>query len=149
MKFSAIVCVFFLVSCSTRNHMSQRAGGVDVSVKSQLSADVDVDMTRKIVGKATHVRIFGIHTQSSRNYAEGVTYQTEGNGGGMFGLFGPGMEEEAKSAAAYNATVPSKADILVAPQYLVKVKSYFFGAYKEVQAQVWGYAGKIRDIKQK
>jgi hypothetical protein len=147
MKFLTIVSLIAFVSCSTTNNLSQKSSGLDVSVKSRLEADVDVDMTKKIVGKAHHVRIFGIHTQSSRNYADGVTYNGS-TGGGLFGFFGPGMEEEAKSAAAYNATVPNRADVLVAPQYLVKVKSYVFGLYKEVQAQVWGYSGKVRNIKQ-
>lgn len=147
MKFLTIALLTILASCSSTNHLSQKTGGLDVSLRSNLEADVDVDMTKKIVGKAHHVRIFGIHTQSSTNYADGVTYDGANGGGGLFGFFGPGMEEAAKSAAAYNATVPNKADVLVAPQYLVKVKSYVFGLYKEVHAQVWGYSGKVRDIK--
>lgn len=149
MKVLTVAALAVLVSCSTHNNLSQKSGGLHVDVKSDLHADVDVDMTKKIVGKAHHVRIFGIHTEKSRNYADGVTYPGHHEGGGLFGFFGPGMEEEAKSAAAYNAAVPNKADVIVAPQYLVKVKSYLFGLYKEVHAQVWGYAGKIRDIRQK
>lgn len=147
MKFLSVVALFALVSCSTTNHMSQKAGGLNVAVKSNLQADLDVDMSKKIVGKAHHVRVLGIHTQESMNYADGVSYDGA-SGGGMMSFFGPGMEEAAKSAAAYNATVANKADVIVAPQYIVKVKSYFFGAYKEVTAQVWGYGAKIRDIKQ-
>ena len=147
MKFLSVVALFALVSCSTTNHLSQKAGGLSVNVKSSLQADLDVDMTKKIVGKARHVRILGFHTENSTNYADGVSFEG-GSGGGLMSFFGPGMEEAAKSAAAYNAAVPNKADVIVAPQYIVKVKSYFFGAYKEVTAQVWGYGGKIRDIKQ-
>ena len=146
MKVLTVLALTALVSCSTTNNLSQKTGGMYVSVTSNLHADVEVDMSKKIVGKAHHTRILGFHTKSSTNYADGVTYDTGSTGGGLFGFFGPGMEEEAKSAAAYNATVPNKADVLVAPQYLVKVKSYFFGAYKEVQAQVWGYSGKVRNI---
>jgi hypothetical protein len=148
MKFLALFGLVALVSCSTTNHLSQKSGGMSVSVISNLEAEVDVDMTKKIIGKAHHVRILGIHTQSSTNYADGVTYDGGNSGGGLFGFFGPGMEEAAKSAAAYNATVPAKADVLVAPQYLVKVRNYVFGLYKEVQVQVWGYSGKVRNIKQ-
>ncbi len=149
MKFVLILALTVLASCSSTNNLSQKSGALNVSLKSNLHADVDVDMQKKIVGKAHHIRVFGIHTQSSTNYADGITYDgSAGNGGGLFGFFGPGMEESAKSAAAYNATVPHKADVLVAPQYLVKVNSYFFGIYKEVHVQVWGYAGKIRNIRQ-
>lgn len=145
MKFLTVLALAALVSCSHHNNYKQHAGSLDVSVHSHLEADLDIDMTKKIVGKATHVRIFGIHTESSTNYADGVNYG--GSSGGLFGFFGPGMEEAAKSAAAYKATVPNKADVIVAPQYLVKVKSYFFGAYKEVEAQVWGYGAKVKNIK--
>jgi hypothetical protein len=146
MRILALAGLVALVSCSHTNHMSQRSGGMHVAVNTNLEADIDVDMSKKIVGKAHHVRILGIHTQSSRNYAEGVTYDTDNSGG--FAIFGPGMEEETKAAAAYNATVPNKADVLVAPQYLVKVRSYVFGLYKEVSVQVWGYSGKLKQIRQ-
>lgn len=149
MKFMSILALAFLASCSTTNNLSQKGGGYNVQVKTNLQADLDVDMSKKIIGKARHVRILGFHTETSTNYADGVTYDGGAAGGGLFGFFsGGGMEEAAKSAAAYKATVPNKADVLVAPQYLLKVTSYFFGAYKEVTAQVWGYSGKIRNIKQ-
>ncbi len=148
MKFVLILALAVFASCSSTNNLSQKSGALNVSLKSNLHADVDVDMQKKIVGKAHHIRIFGIHTQTSTNYADGITYDGASGGGGLFGFFGAGMEESAKSAAAYNATVPHKADVLVAPQYLVKVNSYFFGLYKEVHCQVWGYAGKIRNIRQ-
>lgn len=146
MKFVLILALGGLVSCAS-NNLSQKSAPLNVSLKSNLHADIDVDMQKKIVGKAHHMRIFGIHTQSSTNYADGVTYEGSSQGGG-FGFFGPGMEEEAKSAAAYNATVPHKVDVLVAPQYLVKVNSFLFGLFKEVHVQVWGYGGKIRNIRQ-
>ncbi|MES2526737.1 MAG: hypothetical protein V4598_06605 [Bdellovibrionota bacterium] len=148
MKLILVSALAFLASCSTTNNLSQKSGGLNVAVKTNLQADLDIDMSKKIIGKAKHVRILGFHTESSKNYADGVTYDGGSAGGGLFGMFGGGMEESAKSAAAYNATVPNKADVLVAPQYLLKVTSYFFGAYKEVSAQVWGYSGKIRNIKQ-
>lgn len=145
--FVTILSLIALASCSTTHHLSQKAGKLDVSVKGNLQAEVEVDMQKKIVGKSHYSRLFGlIDLNGSKNYADGVTYDGEGGG---FLFFGGGVVEDAKSAAAYNATVPNKADILVAPQYLVKVNSWFFGAYKEVTAQVWGYAGKIKNIKTK
>ena len=74
MKFLTIALLTVLASCSTTNNLSQKSGGLNVSLRSNLEADVEVDMTKKIVGKAHHVRIFGIHTQSSTNYADGVTF---------------------------------------------------------------------------
>ena len=143
--FTLATSMLFLVSCSTTMNRSQRSGALDVKVKSDLHADLDVDMSKKIQGTAHHTKLFGfIDIKSSNNYADGVAYDGVGSGGSFFG---GGIVEEAKSAAAYKAVVPNQADVLVAPQYLIKVESYLFGAWKEVTAQVSGYAGKIRNIK--
>lgn len=149
MKFLSLAVIassLFLVSCSsTTMNRSQKSGSLDVSVKSNLNADVDVDMSKKISGTAKHTKLFGIFDiKTSKHYADGVAYDGGGSG---FSLFSGGIVEDTKSAAAYRAVVPNKADVLVAPQYLIKVESYFFGAWKEVTAQVSGYAGRIKSIK--
>lgn len=147
MKVIALLASTFLfVSCSSTMNRSQKSGSLDVKVKSDLQADMDVDMTKKISGTAKHTKLFGvIDIKTSKNYADGVAYDGASQG---FSLFSGGVVEDAKSAAAYNAVVPNKADVLVAPQYLIKVESYFFGAWKEVTAQVTGYAGRIKNIRQ-
>lgn len=147
MKVIALLASTFLfVSCSSTMNRSQKSGSLDVKVKSDLQADMDVDMTKKITGTAKHTKLFGvIDIKTSKNYADGVAYDGASQG---FNLFAGGVVEDAKSAAAYNAVVPNKADVLVAPQYLIKVESYFFGAWKEVTAQVSGYAGRIKNIRQ-
>lgn len=146
MKFIAIIAsTMLLASCSHTVNRSQKSGALDVKVKSDLQADVDVDMSKKISGSAKHTKLFGlIDIKTSKNYADGIAYDGPSQG---FSLFTGGVVEDAKSAAAYNAVVPNKADVLVAPQYLIKVESYFFGAWKEVTAQVSGYAGRIKNIK--
>lgn len=148
MKFlslAVIASTMLLVSCSTTINRSQKSGALDVKVKSDLQADVDVDMSKKISGTAKHTKLFGvIDIKTSKNYADGIAYDGASSG---FSLFSGGVVDDAKSAAAYNAVVPNKADVLVAPQYLIKVESYFFGAWKEVTANVTGYAGRIKDIK--
>lgn len=150
MKFlslAVIASTMLLVSCSTTTNRSQKSGALDVKVRSDLQAEVDVDMSKKIQGKASHTKLFGvIDIKSSKNYADGVAY--DGGSSSAFSLFAGGIVEDTKSAAAYNAVVPNKADVLVAPQYMIKVESYFFGAWKEVTAVVSGYAGRIKDIKQ-
>ena len=136
-----------LFSCSTAMNKSQDSGMVNAEVKGNLHADIDVDMTKKIQGTAHQAKLFGfIWLRTAHHFADGVGYSGAGGGSGWFG---PGMEEETKSAAAYKAVVPNKADIIVAPQYVTKVHSYFFGAYKEVTATVTGYAGRIKNIRQK
>lgn len=139
-----IAFTFLVTGCSSTINKSQNSGAVDTSVKGNLHADIDVDMTKQVKGSARTAKLFWfIPIEGSSRYADGVTY----NGSGDGGLFGPGIVEETKSAAAYNAVVPNKVEVLVAPQYLVQVKSYVFGLWKEVTASVTGYAGKIREIK--
>lgn len=145
---SVLALTFLFTGCTTL-HKSQSSGSIDAGVKSNLQADIDVDMSQQIKGSAHHTQLLWfIPVKSSNRYAEGVTYNGNGGGGG-FQLLGPGMVDETKSAAAYNAVVPNKVDVLVAPQYLIQVKSYFFGIWKEVTANVTGYAGKIRNIQSK
>lgn len=146
LSIAVIASTMLLASCSSTMNRSQKSGSLDVKVRSDLQADVDVDMSKKIQGTAKHTKLFGvIDIKSSRNYADGVAFDGGGSG---FSLFAGGIVDDTKSAAAYNAVVPNKADVLVAPQYMIKVESYFFGAWKEVTAVVSGYAGRIKDIKQ-
>lgn len=147
LSIAVIASTMLLASCSSTMNRSQKSGALDVRVTSDLKAEVDVDMTKKIQGTAKHTKLFGvIDIKSSKNYADGVAY--DGGGSSAFSLFSGGIVDDTKSAAAYNAVVPNKADVLVAPQYMIKVESYFFGAWKEVTAVVSGYAGRIKDIKQ-
>lgn len=144
MRFQTVLFLMIIMSvgCSTTIKKSQKGGLIDVRAKSDLQVDLDIDMTKKISGSASHTKLFGfIDIKSSTNYAEGVSYE-----GDSVGWFGGGVVEETKAAAAYNAVVPSKSDVIVAPQYVIKVKSYFLGIYKEVTAQVTGYSAKIKNI---
>lgn len=146
MKIISSLCLLMLfASCSTTYNKNHTSGNLDVKVTSNLEADVNVDMSKKISGQAQHSKLFGLfNIKSSANYVDGVNYSGGSEG---FSFFSGGVVEDAKSAAAFNAIQPAKADIIVAPQYLVKVESWFFGAFKEVTAQVTGYAGYIRNIK--
>jgi len=150
MKFISSVLLagsILLVGCSTTNTKSQKGGDLKVKVSSDLKADLDVDTTKKIVGTVHFQRILGIwDLKGSENFIEGVTYDGDEKWF-LSGIFGKGIVEEAKSAAAYKAVVPAKADVIVAPQYIIKVKSYFFGAFRDVTAQVTGYGATIKDIK--
>lgn len=141
-----IAASFLLTGCASTLHKSQTSGTLDVGVAGNLQADIDVDMTKQVKGTAHHSKVLWlIPVKDTNRYAEGVTYG--GNGSGGWNLLGPSLVDETKSAAAYNAVVPNKVEVLVAPQYLVQVKSYFFGIWKEVTVSVTGYAGKVRNIK--
>jgi hypothetical protein len=145
-KFTLLLSIMFLFSCSTTTNRNQKSSALDVSLTSRLEAELDIDMSKKIHGTAKQSKLFGfinIHTTS--DYVDGVNYDGSGSG---FSLFSGGIVEDTKSAAAYNAVVPNKADVIVAPQYIVQIHS-FLGIYKEVTALVSGYAGKIKDIRHK
>ncbi len=136
-----------LSSCSTTVNRNQSSSALDIHLRSNLEADVEVDMSKKIQGVASATKLFSIITLAGPDqFADGVVYHAGGEGGG-FSLFGPGVADEVKSAAVNNAVMSAKAEIIVAPQYLMRTKSVFFGAYKEVSVQVTGYAGKIKTIK--
>jgi hypothetical protein len=148
MKFLSMITLatLLLTSCATQIHKSQDSAGMDVKVRSNLVADVEVDMTKKIQGSSTSQRLFGfIWFQRAKHYADGVSYSAHGH----HGFFGPGIVEETKSAAAYKAITPGKVELIVAPQYSIKKTSYLFGAWTEVTANVSGYAGKIKNISAK
>ena len=107
-----LVVSFLSVGCSTNMHKSQKGGLLDVKVKSDLQADVEVDMSKKIAGTASHSRLFGLfYVKNSQNFVDGVSFDGENSG-----WFSSGIVDSTKSAAAYNAVVPNKADVLVAPQ---------------------------------
>lgn len=146
MIFSALL-LSTLFSCSSNMNKSQNSGMIDARVQANLKADLDIDTTKKIQGTAHQSRLFWcIWFRHANHFADGVNYTGEGQ---SMGWFGPGMEEETKSAAAYKAVVPTKADLLIAPQYVTKVDSYIFGLYKEVTVTVTGWGAKIKNIRQK
>lgn len=141
----ALLSLSMLSGCATTYHKSQSSGAVNVEVKSSFTADLEVDATKRIQGAASQSVLFGLFVFGSpSNFADGVNYGTGGGSGG--GLFGPDLVETTKSAAAYNAMAPSKAEVLVAPQYLVKVTSKLLGAWKDITVTVSGYGAKIKGV---
>lgn len=136
---------FLTVGCSTTLNKSQPNGALDLHVQSKLNADVEVDMNRQVKGSAHQVKLLWfIPIKQSKRFVDGVNFSAQESG---FKFFSGGVEDETKAAAAYNAVVPNDVEVLVAPQYTMKVKSYLFGAWKEVTVSVTGYAGKIKGFK--
>jgi hypothetical protein len=140
----ALVFLLSLTACSTVYHKSESSGALEVEVKSSFVADLEVDTTKRIQGTANQNVLFGLfHFGTPTNFADGVNYGTGGGGGG---LFGPGAVETTKSAAAYNAMAPSKSEVLIAPQYIVKITSKLLGVWKEISVTVSGYGAKIKGV---
>ncbi|MBY0515973.1 MAG: hypothetical protein K2P81_03620 [Bacteriovoracaceae bacterium] len=148
MKFlnlALLLSSFLLTACSTTLHKSQQSSSIDIATRSDMSADIEVDMNTVLKGTAQQVTVLGfIDIESANQFADGVTY----NGGSSgFTLFSGGIIESTKAAAAFKAVNKQEADVIVAPQYIIKVESKFLGMYKKVTASVSGYAGKIKNIR--
>lgn len=153
MKRSHIVSGIFAslatVSCSTSVHRSQMSTSLDVTMESNLTADIEVDLTKQLKGSAKQSMIFWFFDLDVPEYfTEGVAYN-KGSNNFSLSTLSPmnGLLDSVKAAAAYRATYETKADVLVFPQYNVKVTTRFMGFYKEVVANVYGYAGNIKSIK--
>ena len=111
-----------------------------------MTADIDVDMSKKISGTATMKKFLFFTTTQPENFADGVTYSMNGtNSTGLLAFLGGSPVDGVKSAAAYNALNSAKAEILVAPTYVVKSIDNLIT--KEITVQVSGYAGKLKSIK--
>lgn len=143
MNFIKIACAAALlastVACTTLNQ-SAPSQGLQSQVSADFAADVEVGNLAK--GRSRTVVILGFITLGDSKFADGVNY------GVNKPSFGFGATEDTKSAAAYNALKKTNADILVAPRYTVD-EFNFFGIYKTIDAEVVGYSGTIKSVKQK
>ena len=124
------VSVMTVTGCSTVNK-SHTYAPLDVSLSSALEADLDVDTSRKVMGTSTAGYLLGfIKTDGDAKFADGY------GGNGRVGT--------VKSAAAYNAIQSGNGDVLIAPQYNVRVKNYL--VFTRITVDVEGYRGKITSI---
>ena len=117
--------------------------GIDIDIGSAMDAQIDVDMSTKLVGYAYGGYLFNLVKVTGDNrYADGIRYN--GRDGGFFGFIS--KVQSVKAAAAYNAIRQSKADVLISPQYVVE-ESHFNPFWKSIKVKVTGYAGKVVSIK--
>jgi|TARA_B100001971_G_scaffold191814_1_gene195602 hypothetical protein len=136
-KLITIVALFwvFITGCGSVNQ-SHIYSPVGVSISSEMTADVDVDLSKKLTGsaKASYFLGIGIFKMSGDSkYADGY--------GGM------GTTGKVKAAAAFDAISKSDGDILVSPQYVVTTSFIF--PIKTISVDVSGFEGKIKEIKHK
>ena len=129
-----------LTGCSSLNQ-STVSPALSTNIDSNLKADISVG--QKISGKASTTVILGLIKLGDNKHADGVNY---GTGGGL-GLGGFGLTEDTKSAAAYKAIKAAGADVLLAPTYVVTQNGFGF-LYTKVDAEVTGYAGTVKGVKQ-
>lgn len=102
-----------------------------------------------INGSATVHSILGIFSWGPNAQAVGVYYGVNSiaNGGVFDNLLTYTSKSEivARNAAAYEATTSAKADIILAPQYVLTTTDYF--VYKSINCKVKGYPGFIKGVK--
>ena len=139
-KFMTVFLISMVMAgCSSLNQ-SAPSQALSSQVNADFSADVEVGSITK--GKSHTTILFGFITFGDSKFADGV------NDGTSKPSFGFSPAEDAKSAAAYNALKKSNADILVAPRYTVDDFN-FLNIFRTIDAEVTGYAGTIKSVKQK
>ena len=135
--FINLIILFLLPSCSA-THKSHIVAPVAVSVSSNLNADVEVDMSRKLTGRAKGTYWFGLlKLTGDSSYLDGY--------GDSLSPVG-----KVKSAAAFNAlNRAGDVDVLVSPNYIVHQTLYplYIFAFVTYDVEVTGYAGQIKDIR--
>lgn len=123
-------------------HTSQHSGPMDVRVVAPLKADVAVG--EKITGTASSVNLLWIFNLGTPDkFSDGVAYDAEAKEAPRISWFIP--VENIKAAAVYDAVSKAKADVIVAPKYVVEYKDYLL--FRTVQVTVTGYKGTINGIK--
>ena len=131
MKKILLLTLFIFIGCSSINK-SVIASPVEVTTTTNINAKVKVG--GKITGTAESSLLLGFIVLSGpTEFADGVFSSLVANPLNPTGSI--------KAAAAYNAIYTSGADIIVNPQYVVKVTRSIL--YKTIEVTVSGYNGKI------
>ena len=131
MKKILLLTLFIFIGCSSINK-SVIASPVEVTTTTNINAKVKVG--DKITGTAKSRLLLGFFVLSGpTEFADGVFSSLVANPLNPTGSI--------KAAAAYNAIYSSGADIIVNPQYVVKVTRSIL--YKTIEVTVSGYNGKI------
>jgi len=136
---SALALSMAFVGCSSLNQ-SAPSSGMKSSIEADFSPEIEVGP--KATGRSKTTVILGFIKLGDSQYADGVNY---GVGKPSFGF---GATEDAKSAAAYKALQTNKSDILVAPRYTVDEFNFLY-IFRTIDAEVTGFTGKIKSVKQK
>ena len=123
--------------------------GEPVSVNIPVLVKPQIETKNQVIsGSATVHSILGIFTWGPNAQAVGVNYGTvSGVTGGALGdllSFTSNSEIVARNAAAYEATTKAKADIILAPQYVLTTEDYF--VYKSINCKVKGFPGFVKGI---
>jgi len=138
LALGAAAVAFVVTGCSS-THVSQYSAPLEVQVKTEKPPVVEVG--EPISGEATIQRVL-FFTWGSSKFADGVNYSASETPSG-FSLLGDTMGS-GKAAAAYNACVDSKADVIVVPRYTIEDNNYF--VYQKTNFKVNGLKGTLKNV---
>jgi hypothetical protein len=110
-----------------------------VSPTKEIKADINVDNTQMIEGKAHQWYLAGIRVTGGNKYFENLSEQPS-----VLGR----RTSKAQSCAMYNAVTNGNYDMLVSPQYTSVIHSFLFGLIKRYDVTVKGYGAKINGVYQ-
>ena len=132
-KIIIISSILLLVGCSTQN-VSTNSAPLHISLSQNVGADIDVG--RKISGEASASLLFGILQLPGgpNKFADGVFESNL-----SMNPFDP--TAKLKAAASYNAISSGHADIIVNPQYFIKITNFLL--IKHYTVEVTGYRGTV------
>ena len=135
-KSAQLLALVLLLSACSATHVSQPGSTLVSKVEAPLHAEISVG--NKIYGVAKNTKVLGVFNFGPHKFADGVNYGTD-------------LEQnlrdeyaEIKAAAAYQATHKAKADVIIAPRYIIESHNYVL--YKTTVARVEGYKGIINRI---
>ena len=139
LALAAIGCATISTGCISTE--ANRVGD-QIAVKMDLRLDPQVEVkSKKITGSAAVHSVLGFINWGVDSQAVGVNFGTTAD---MLNII-PSGENVAKNGAVYNACISNKADLLVAPQYIITKKDYI--VYKVIQCQVTGFPGVVKSVK--
>ena len=137
----AVLVAALATGCATK-HISQYSSPLEVELKTAVTPQVTVG--GPIEGTAVLQRIL-FFTFGASQFADGVDYGLTAAPTGLFGgLFGDSLAV-GKAAAAYKACTANKADVILAPRYIIDSEDYL--VYQKSTYKVMGYKGTLTGIK--
>ena len=122
--------------------LNQGVSSSPVNMELDAPYKAELSIMPKAMGQSSQTVLFGIfHVGGDNKYADGVNYA--GNSSSFGGSFFD-LASKVKSAAAYKVLQQTKADVLVAPTYVVQEENYLL--WKTYTAVVQAYPAKIARI---
>ncbi len=142
------ITAIFLTGCST-TYLNDNSGTLVPNITSNLEADIDVDITKKISGEGSVTYLFGFIPLTLKTYSTtGIVYSGSGGSSNPLNMILSMLPDTdlAKGEAAYNAVKNSNVDIIVDPVFEMTTTNFIL--FTKQTAKVTGYKGTIKSIDQ-